>query len=168
MKLTQFYLKQIPWSGEQPVLLDGRPYYLYFDIYGSLVHGRYQFEKEGCQYCLEFDLEEMYLEGEGSSQLLTLLLRGVPRVKAEGSLIRELGSSLVNVVGRFLDLESVYSTSVVKIPGLMVRNNDLLYQFQPGQAPWWIRLVLWVGIVIRLVPEGERLRVEIHYRRDSW
>jgi len=143
----------------------GAPFDLQFEIYGSMIHGTYRFEKEGTQYTLEFDMEEVQIEGSPLGQWLIFLLTGVPKISVEGNFLKEMGSSVVNALGRFMSLETVYSTAPVRIPGLQVRGNDLLYRFQPGQMPWWIRFLLRLGLYVRIVPEGKRLRVETHYRR---
>lgn len=165
MKIFQFHLGQLNWINAKPILINGQPHQLNFQISESSVQGRFKFEKGGCSYHIDFELEEILLEGDWRKQQLILLFRGVPQVSAEGGFLQEIGSSLVNAIGKLVDLESILMASLIETPGLSVLGNDLMYEFQRGQAPIWLRLMLWAKVQLRIVPDSGKLRVEVHRRR---
>lgn len=166
MKVFQFHLNQFGWINSRPIIINGRPHQLRIEISDSLIQGRFEFEKGGSIYHVEFCIEELLLEGDWKSQRLILLFHEVPRVNAKGHFLKELGSSLVNAVGRVLDLESILTASLIEIPGLSILENDLMFQFQQGQAPFLMRLILKLGFTLRMIPQGRQLLVEIHHKRS--
>ncbi len=164
MKIFEFKLNEGLLSRKATVLMGDRPLDISFNVVDSILEGKYQFQVRGVQYRLLFEMEEIQFEGMFREAGMVCLARGIPRVEADGDILREVGSQIVNFMGKHTTLEKVYGGAQEQIPGLRVRENDLYYRFRPGDVPWMLLLLLYLGFSFRFCPRENSLIMEIHWK----
>jgi hypothetical protein len=163
MKIFELNLNERFLGRKATVFMGSRPLDISFNVLDSVLEGKYQFRVKDVQYRLLFEIEEIHFEGRFREAGMVCLARGIPRVKVEGDVLREVGSEIINFLGRHLTLEKVYGGAEEKIPGLRVRENDLYYRFRSGDVPLLFLLALFLGFSFRLCPKDNVLVIEVHW-----
>lgn len=167
--IWEFKLKEA-WVNEQvKKAFANRQESLEFELRNGEWKGYFSLMKNDVRYEASFELLEVLLYGDGEKEWALILMDAIPKVEAQGNLLHSVGTSIANYLSQFMSLEAVQGLLEGHIPGLKMRENDMILDLglraQPDFGQRAFAFLLRNGLQIRLFPKEDELCVKIEYQR---
>ncbi|PCJ18969.1 MAG: hypothetical protein COB02_09555 [Candidatus Cloacimonadota bacterium] len=137
---------------------------LSFEVKEGLWFGQLQILNDSKMYEIDFQLFDVCLEQVENRLLLNATFAKIPDINAKGDFFEELGTSLLNLFTKAVNIEQLLSFSKSKIEGLVAIENEISYEIKQGQVPSIIEWFFSKGLVFYVEPSFDGLKLMFCYR----